>query len=120
MKKIDSKQALLQDLRERIEAARVDTNMRVFDDVLSVFRLSDYSKQAGGYSNGWVGHRVDENISVPARTEGYVSPDTHHVPSCHGLVYARDRQSVQHIVTQLHGQALSAIRLTACSSWQIL
>ena len=28
MKKIDSKQALLQFLRERIEAARVDTNIR--------------------------------------------------------------------------------------------
>ena len=85
MKKIDSKQALLQDLRERIEAARVDTNIRGFDDVLSVFRLSDYSKQVSGYSNGWVGHRVDENISVPARTEGYVSPDTHHVPSAMDL-----------------------------------
>jgi hypothetical protein len=104
MKKIDSKQALLQFLRERIEAARVDTNIRGFDDVLSVFRLTDFSKQADGYSSAWVGHRVDENISVPARTEGYISSDTHHVPSCHGLVHTRDRQSVQHIVRQLHGR----------------
>ena len=85
MKKIDSKQALLQFLRERIEAARVDTNIRGFDEVLSVLRLTDFSKQANGYSSAWVGHRVDESISVPARTEGYISSDTHHVPSCMDL-----------------------------------
>jgi hypothetical protein len=81
MKKIDSKQALLQFLRERIEAARVDGNMRGFDDVLSVLRLTDFSKQANRYAGAWIGHRVDESISVPARTEGYISSDTHHVPS---------------------------------------
>lgn len=98
MKKIDSKQALLQFLRERIETARVDTSMRHFDEVLSVFRLSDYSGQAGGYSNGWVGHRVDESIAVPPRTEGYLPSDLQYIPSCMDL-FMRQADSLYSVQT---------------------
>jgi hypothetical protein len=119
MKKIDSKQALLQFLRERIEAARVDTNIRGFDDVLSVFRLTDFSKQA-------MGIQVRGLVIVWTRTYPCLRAQkgTYHLirimfPVAWTCSYERQTICTAHRQATTW-KALSAIRLTACSSWQIL
>ena len=62
MKKIDSKQALLTDLRERIEEARVNQHMNAFDAVLQALRLDDASGATTGHWRGLAINNTDVRL----------------------------------------------------------
>ena len=62
MKKIDSKQALLEYLSERMRYGRVTGTMRAFDSVLESLRLTDKSGQRGGE---WLGSPLNDDTRLP-------------------------------------------------------
>ena len=78
MKKIDSKQALLEHLRERIEAARVSQTMSEFDGVLESLRLDDAS---GARSGHWRGSCVADDLRVLDCDYGDSSPMSNFIHS---------------------------------------
>jgi len=78
MKKIDSKQALLTDLRERIEEARVNQNMNAFDAVLQALRLDDASGATTGH---WRGLAVNDDVRLLDCDYGDVSPMSNFIRS---------------------------------------
>ena len=78
MKKIDSKQALLTDLRERIEEARVNQNMNAFDTVLQALRLDDASGATTGH---WRGLAVNDDVRLLDCDYGDVSPMSNFIRS---------------------------------------